>query len=301
MRFRQRRVLFATGLGRVARHRPRTASRLRRLLPTSRSLKLERLLDDVHLSYAPRGSPVVPAVRAVVGAHVQKLHLPREIARGLAGYRRQISLRPSTHESHAEVQRVLPVAVRRGGDVSRWTAWASGRRPPTGFGRGKQAQPNAATGRRRRLSRRVRPRLNGYGRAGDQPASDGRVTWRCVRRHCWPCSPRWPAAWRYWRLGAPAARLVLDDRRVAGRDLRGGAAVVAGGSTSAGALTRRSPSVGRCRIWRLAAAYYLVLVPIGPVVAPPREGVRRWMPGAAPVRRELLGRSTTGRWAIVRR
>ena len=60
-------------------------------------LKLERLLET-YLSYAPRGFRSF--LQFVPAWAKQKLHLPREIARGLAGYRRQIVF-TEHHESHA--------------------------------------------------------------------------------------------------------------------------------------------------------------------------------------------------------
>ena len=60
-------------------------------------LKLERLLET-YLSYAPRGFRSF--LRFVPLWAKQKLHLPREIARGLPGYRRQIVF-TEHHESHA--------------------------------------------------------------------------------------------------------------------------------------------------------------------------------------------------------
>ena len=60
-------------------------------------LKLERLLET-YLSYAPRGFRSF--LRFVPLWAKQKLHLPREIARGLPGYRRQIVF-AEHHESHA--------------------------------------------------------------------------------------------------------------------------------------------------------------------------------------------------------
>ena len=60
-------------------------------------LKLERLLET-YLSYAPRGFRSF--LQFVPLWAKQKLHLPREIARGLAGYRRQIVF-TEHHESHA--------------------------------------------------------------------------------------------------------------------------------------------------------------------------------------------------------
>ena len=60
-------------------------------------LKLERLLET-YLSYAPRGFRSF--LRFVPLWAKQKLHLPREIARGLGGYRRQIVF-AEHHESHA--------------------------------------------------------------------------------------------------------------------------------------------------------------------------------------------------------
>ena len=60
-------------------------------------LKLERLLET-YLSYAPRGFRSF--LRFVPLWAKQKLHLPREIAHGLPGYRRQIVF-PEHHESHA--------------------------------------------------------------------------------------------------------------------------------------------------------------------------------------------------------
>ena len=60
-------------------------------------LKLERLLET-YLSYAPRGFRSF--LRFVPLWTKQKLHLPREIARGLPGYRRQIVF-TEHHESHA--------------------------------------------------------------------------------------------------------------------------------------------------------------------------------------------------------
>ena len=60
-------------------------------------LKLERLLET-YLSYAPRGFRSF--LQFVPLWAKQKLHLPREIARGLPGYRRQIVF-TEHHESHA--------------------------------------------------------------------------------------------------------------------------------------------------------------------------------------------------------
>ena len=60
-------------------------------------LKLERLLET-YLSYAPRGFRSF--LQFVPSLAKQKLHLPREIGRGLAGYRRQIVF-TEHHESHA--------------------------------------------------------------------------------------------------------------------------------------------------------------------------------------------------------
>ena len=60
-------------------------------------LKLERLLET-YLSYAPRGFRSF--LRFAPLWAKQKLHLPREIARGLGGYRRQIVF-AEHHESHA--------------------------------------------------------------------------------------------------------------------------------------------------------------------------------------------------------
>ena len=60
-------------------------------------LKLERLLET-YLSYAPRGFRSF--LRFVPLWAKQKLHLPREISRGLPGYRRQIVF-TEHHESHA--------------------------------------------------------------------------------------------------------------------------------------------------------------------------------------------------------
>ena len=60
-------------------------------------LKLERLLET-YLSYAPRGFRSF--LRFVPLGAKQKLYLPREIERGLAGYRRQIVF-TEHHESHA--------------------------------------------------------------------------------------------------------------------------------------------------------------------------------------------------------
>ena len=60
-------------------------------------LKLERLLET-YLSYAPRGFRSF--LRFVPLWAKQKLHLPREIARGLPGYRRQVVF-AEHHESHA--------------------------------------------------------------------------------------------------------------------------------------------------------------------------------------------------------
>ncbi|MDE2906539.1 MAG: carbamoyltransferase [Acidobacteriota bacterium] len=60
-------------------------------------LKLERLLET-YLSFAPRGFRSF--LRFVPLWAKQKLHLPREIARGLPGYRRQIVF-TEHHESHA--------------------------------------------------------------------------------------------------------------------------------------------------------------------------------------------------------
>ena len=60
-------------------------------------LKLERLLET-YLSFAPRGFRSF--LQFVPRWAKQKLHLPREIARGLAGYRRQIVF-TEHHESHA--------------------------------------------------------------------------------------------------------------------------------------------------------------------------------------------------------
>ena len=60
-------------------------------------LKLERLLET-YLSYAPRGFRSF--LQFVPLWAKQKLHLPREIAQGLQGYRRQIVF-AEHHESHA--------------------------------------------------------------------------------------------------------------------------------------------------------------------------------------------------------
>ena len=60
-------------------------------------LKLERLLET-YLSFAPRGFRSF--LQFVPPWAKQKLHLPREIARGLEGYRRQIVF-AEHHESHA--------------------------------------------------------------------------------------------------------------------------------------------------------------------------------------------------------
>ena len=60
-------------------------------------LKLERLLET-YLSYAPRGFRSF--LKFVPLWAKQKLHLPREIERGLPGYRRQIVF-TEHHESHA--------------------------------------------------------------------------------------------------------------------------------------------------------------------------------------------------------
>ena len=75
-------------------------------------LKFERLLET-YLAYAPRG--FASFLKAMPLWLKQKLHLPREMRRALGGaYTKPLRLHRAPRVARG--QRVLPVAVRRGGD-----------------------------------------------------------------------------------------------------------------------------------------------------------------------------------------